>query len=274
MRQLRAVLFVTLPLAACGGNGSGNPDATIIVPDAAPDAFVVIPDAPPDAPNYDFSCETTPVPTTAAATVTISGTAQGLGFNGQAVSITPLNGATIDFCKGNCTGNNKLDTKTSAADGTFTSASLSTGGTPLDGYVRTTMSGYRTTNVYPPNPITANVTGVPAIAYSTGLLALLQNFGVTQDAAKGDLGLIVTDCANTPIGGAALTVKQGGVDVAGTTVIDASMFSAMGAGTFMVFNVPAGATEVGATYMGHTLRAHAVLAVAGQTTATQITPGF
>jgi len=64
------------------------------------------------------------------------------------------------------------------------------------------------------------------------------------------------------------------VDVAGTTVVDASQFSAMAAGTFIVFNVPTGATEVGATYMGHTLRAHTVLSVAGQTTATQIKPGF
>ena len=277
MRQLRAVLFVALPLAACGGSGSGNPDATIIVPDAAPDAFVVIPDAPPDAPNYDFSCETTPEPTTATATVTLSGTAQGVTVSGMTPSIDPLAAATIDFCKGDCTNTNLLDAKTSATDGTFTSAALSTGGTPLDGYVKTSKTGFRTTNVFPASPVIADVANIPALVFSTGAFSALVTFlggGAQQDVAKGNLGVVVTDCALTPISGATITVKQGGIDVAGTTLIDLSALAAQAAGTVVVLNVPAGATEIGATYMGHTLRAHTVLSVAGQTTATQIKPGF
>ena len=286
MRQLRAVLFVALPLAACGGSGSGNTDApVVIVPDAAPDAPAI--DAPPDAPSYDFSCEGNAAPTTVATTVTISGTAQGVTLNGTSPSIDPLAAATIDFCKGDCTTTNKLDTKTSAADGTFTSSAIPTLTMPIDGYVKTTKATYRTSNVYPASPIVQDVTNVPAVTYSNTAFAMIAGIvvgGGGQSNAKGDLGLLVTDCSNTPIAGATLDIKQNGTAVTGTTVFDVSTLSPQAAGTFIVFNVPPGATEVGATYMGHTLRAHTVLvvggsgsggnAVPGQTTATLIRPGF
>lgn len=278
MSQLRSVLFVAaLPLVACGGGGDSQPDAhVVIVPDAAPDA---VPDAAPDAaPMYDFSCEGNSAPTATAATVTISGTAQGVTIAGTSPSVDPLPGATIDFCKMDCTNASKLGTTTSAADGTFSSLPLPTAANNLNGgYVRTAKDTYRTSNVYPANPIQQDVANVPAVTFSNSAFATLaQFFGPSggQDAAKGDLGLIVTDCSDMPIAGATLTLKQMGADVAGTTVFDLSSLSPQAAGTFIVFNVPPGGTEVGATFGPHTLRAHTVRVVAGQTTATIIRPGF
>jgi Flp pilus assembly protein TadG len=80
----------------------------------------------------------------------------------------------------------------------------------------------------------------------------------------------ITDSANVTI-----TVKQGGTAVAGTTVLDASQFDSMAAGTFLVCGVPANpTTEVSAMYMGHQLLAHNVKTVAGDTTATILVPGY
>jgi hypothetical protein len=96
--------------------------------------------------------------------------------------------------------------------------------------------------------------------------------------------LAVTDCASAPITDSAnltVVVKQGGLVVQGTTVIDASTLDPMLAGTFAVFNVPAGTaqqgslvTEVSGMYKTKALRAHDVRVFRNATTGTQLRPGF
>ncbi|HEU0035733.1 MAG TPA: hypothetical protein VFQ53_34210 [Kofleriaceae bacterium] len=267
--QVAIVAISSFAVACGGGDGGAKPDAPpIVVPDAAPDA----PPPPPDAPEYDFSCMNNPAPTTAPATITVSGTANGIDLNGTQPQINPLDGATVNACKGNCTAANKLDTQTSDANGNFTTKALTTGGVPLDGYIRVTKTGYRTSNIFPPAPLVADTAGVPAVAFSTtAFQAAVLFLQVTQTAGNGDVTLFVTDCANTPIMGAQVTVKQGGTDVG--QIIDAGSFG-QGGGTFIVFDVPPGDTEVSATYNGMTLRAHTVTTFGDQTTATQIRPGF
>jgi hypothetical protein len=202
-----------------------------------------------------------PLPTTAADPVTISGNAEEITTGG----INALVGASIaSFKTGNATA---LDTVTSGAAGAFTSGNLVTGGVPLDGYVAATVPGvsgapsaYRGSFIYPPSPLAKSLAGTPVLMLKQTTFTQLSGFaGFTQDdTGNGALILQVVDCANTPVNGATITAMQGTTDVSGMA-FDLGQLSAMAAGTFFVFNVPAGATDVGATYMGHTFRTHSIM---------------
>lgn len=278
MGTLRACALVALSaLAACGSDGKSNIDAMIILEDAAIDAP---PDAAiPDAPSYDFSCMNDPAPATADADVTIGGSVQEVILNGITPEVQPAQDATVDACTGDCVGPNLLDTQgPTGATGTFTSAAIPTGGAPLDGYIRATKTGNRTTYVYPPAPLTTSFPNAPVLMFNaTAFTTIVQFLGVTQEMDNGTLGVAFTDCSNLPIGDTAnlvLSVKQGGVDVTGTEVFDASQLDPSAGGTFLIFNVPPGVTEVGATYNGMALRAHEVGVVATSTTTTIVRPGY
>jgi hypothetical protein len=280
MGIVRTCALISLSaLAACGGSDATPDAAIIIIPDAPPDA------APPDAfePTFDLACIGNAAPTTATANVTLSGVGVEVAIAGTSPTIQASHAATIDICEAACAGADKLDTQVTAATGCpttgcpFTSAALPTGGTPFDVYLRVTKTGNRTTYVYPASPLTADFANIPALTFTDGVIAALGVAGITQEAGKGNLILGITDCANLPITDTAnleLTIKQGGTAVAGTTELSLAMFSPMLAGTFAVFNVPPGVTEIGATYKGMTLRAHDVTVVAGATTASVVRPGY
>ena len=280
MRTLHScALIAIVPLAiACGGGGNNQPDAqVIVVPDApTPDAFVP---PTPDAQQFDFSCVGSAAPAVADPTITLSGAANAIGLNGQTPTVTGLDQATVDTCKGNCTGLNKLNTTTTAmapcgmSGCAFTTGAVASNGVPIDGYLKVSKAGFRTSNVFPASPLSENVMKVPALAFSnSAFFAATVFLGINQTPQNGDVGLFVTDCANTPINGATVTVKHGGNDVG--QIVDASGISALAGGGFVVFDVPPGDTEVNATYNGLTFRAHTVTTFGGQTTATQIRPGF
>lgn len=272
MGTIRSSLYL-VALVACSGN-KAKPDAPPPPIDAAPDAKPI--DAPPDAPSHDLTCIGNTIGQV-AATVTVSGTVTQLDVVNMQPSITMLAGATLNACKGNCQGANKLDTQTSDAQGAFTTKALTTGGTPLDGYISMTHTGDRTVQAYPPYPLTQNLDNVPILTFTPTALGLLSFVGCTQDAGKGMGAVIVTDCMNKRItdgGNVMLSLKQGGVEVTGTTVIDGGTLSPMGAGLFLICNVPPGLTTVNASYSGMTFLAHDVTYTAGTTTETQIRPGY
>ncbi|MBL9019720.1 MAG: hypothetical protein JNL83_36350 [Myxococcales bacterium] len=280
MGNLRAVLFASVAslAAACGGDGgSAKPDAPVIHLDAAVDAA---PDTPPlpDAPSYDLTCLNNTAPTTAAANVTISGTTQEISASGGTPTVTGVSGAVVKSCKGDCTGPNSLGMVTSGAGGAFSTAPLSTGGTPLDGYIDVTRSGDRRTLVYPPSPLTMNQSGVPVLMFNTQAFAALNSLGLLSppqnDTTNGLVGIVVTDCMNTPITeGVVVSVKQNNMPV-GNMPFDLSSLAAQGAGTWLIANVPAGDTTVSATYNGMAFRAHVVTVPAGTTVTTGVRPGY
>ena len=286
MRAIRTCLLAML--AACGGGGSKEIDAMIIIPDAAPDA-------PPDAfePVFDFTCMGNTAPTTAPANITLAGTATEVVIQGLQPAIAPSHAATVDTCRTSggviCAPGGappaRMDTQTTAANGCpntgcpWATGNLPTGGVPLDAFIKVSKPGTnRTTMLFPPSPFNMSLTGVPALTFTTQAFDVIKQVGgIQQSDANGNLALAIVDCANMPITDTAnvtITVKQGGNAVAGTTQIDASQFAAQLAGTFLIFNVPPGTTEVGATYKTRTLRAHNVLTAAQTTTATAIRPGF
>lgn len=274
-----SLLASILASAACGGGSDAKPDAPVII---IPDAAI---DAPPDAfePQFDLSCRNNAAPTTADTNIVISGAALEVVIAGTMPSVAPSHNATIDTCKNNCAGGDKLDTKTTAASGCpstgcpFTTGSLATNSQPFDIYLKVTKTNNRPTLLYPPAPLTTGFANVPAITFTNSAISALALAGINQEAGKGNLVLAIADCMNMPITNTndiVLQIKQGGVAVAGTTEINASMFSPMLAGSYLVFNVPPGVTSIGATYKGMALRAHDVNVVAATTTATAVRPGY
>jgi hypothetical protein len=276
MGNLRACFTVaTLALAACGSDHAAV-DASIKIIDAPPPDMKVFEDAPP--PMFDFSCMGNAAPTTATANITLSGTAQSVSFSG----LTALANATLSACKAGastCTGPNLYGTDTSAADGSWSIGPFATGGTPVDGYIDITSSTTRPTLMFPPSPLTADQGMIPLIAFDPGLITALQQAGCTQnDTVNGIVTLVVTDCTNAPIddsAGTTISVKQGGTEVTGTTVIDLGQLSQQAAGMYLICNVPENAmTTVGASYSGKMLRSHDVSVVKGSTTLTIVRPGY
>lgn len=270
MGNFRTVMSIgLLSLAACGDDGgTATIDAAKPI-DAAVDA---IPDSPPAdaAPNYDFTCLNNAPPANVAATVTVSGTAQEVVIQGMAPAVVANVGVAIKACKGDCLNANNLGTTTSGAAGAYATAPLSTGGVALEGYLDATKNGDRRTLVYPPSPLAQNQSNVPVLQFSNGAMLALTALGITQDANKGMIGIVVTDCANMPIEGATVTVTP-----AGDAPLDlGALAQGMAPGTWLVTNAPAGDATIAATYGGMTLRSHVIKSVAGATTTTGIRPGY
>jgi len=283
MGKLRACLVSALALAACGDSNKAKPDAPVHI-DAAIDTPI---DMPIDmGPTADLSCAGMPLPTTADATVTVAGGTQEISLSGP----TALGSAQVRAFKVGTAA--PLDTVMSdATTGAFTTKALTTGGVPLNAYLEgshadvTDMMGnvtsYRTTFVFPPQPLNTSLPQVPILIASTQTFTQLSGFAnATQDdTVNGALFVAVTDCANKPVTGATLSVKQGAADVG--TVFDLGALSPMAAGLYFVFNVPDGNTDVNAKlgttdFLGHTVIAYkkgAIGGVNGSMTTTIVRPG-
>ncbi len=280
MGKVSACLVVAL--AACGSS-KAKPDAMIVVHDAPPD-MKIFNDAPIDAPpTFDLSCLGNMTYPTAAANVTVSGSAQQVDVQGVTPSITPLVGATVDACQNACTGKDKLATSTTDSTGAYSDGPISTGTTPthIPVYLKITPPSGSTdepVREYPGEDLTADFMGAPVFTLTPGALSALMTFaGCTVTTGNTIMGVLVTDCSNKPITDSAnvtLSIMQGGSPVTGTTTINLGQFTAMAKGTYLVCNVPAStATNVGATYKGMTFLAHDVVTAAGEITAAQVRPG-
>lgn len=267
LRVLCSVLVVSF--AACGDDGSATPDAPVVTlldaPAAPPDAYF------PDAfvPDYDFSCYQNQAPTMAEDTVTLSGTAQEV----VGMSIGPASGVTLQACRGDCTGPDDLGaTEPTGANGMFTTAALATGGEPLDAYLIATKAGSVPTRVYPAAPLTTSQVGIPVLMMSELIYGFIDQF-IEHAPGNALLGIFVTDCVGTPVGGVTVSLTQEGQSVGGAPV-DAGFLDPQFNGAWIVGNVPPGDTTVSATYMGMTFRAHVVAGLADTITTTQVAPGY
>jgi hypothetical protein len=268
-----SLTLIVVGTAACGSNNNNPVDAHVVVPDAKIDAQIdakLFNDAP--APNLDFSCFGLPAPTMADDPVTISGTTSEISQAG----LTATDGVTVAFFKSGVA--TALATVTTAGGGLFASGNVATGGTPVDAYIRASLAQTRTTYLYPPNVVHKSIANVPVPLVTNATFGLLTMFAqVTQDDTNdGALIAILSDCAQTPINGATLSVKQGTTEVG--TQFDLGQLSSMAAGTFFVFNVPDGSTTLTATYGTMTFPVRTVLAHktadgAGSMTATEVLPG-
>ncbi len=214
-----------------------------------------------------FACEGMPLPTTAPAMVKLAGVTQTEGLGGPQIvanaTVAVFQGASVT----------PVATTTSDAQGKY-SVTLSTGGTPLDGYAHVTAPSYLDTYLYPPKPIAADITNATGLLLNTNTFMLVQSFeSVTETPGDGFIGIVVSDCDGNPVAGATVTTmpagtvryNQGGFPNNQATSTDAD-------GVAYVFNVPAGDVTVQATAGSHTLREHVVNARADVITTTVLQP--
>ena len=215
-----------------------------------------------------MSCLGTSLPTTAPSTITISGTAVAPGVSGT----TLLAGVSVEaYTAGSGT---PVASTTTGSGGTF-SLTLSTGGAPIDGYLKLTMAGYTETDYYPATPAAADGnTGYINLLDASAMSYLSYFSGVALDSSACQIFVGVTDCQPQPIAGAscssspsaaAVRYLAGGVPSSSATATDTS-------GAAVLLNVPAGSASVQASYNSNTLRAHSVNCPAGVNVQTYVKP--
>ena len=241
--KLYPVVFVIGAAAACGDN-QGVVDAPMKTPDASIDAAI---DAMPDARPLDFSCITNSQPTTAPAQITASGRTIELTLGGP----VPLGGMTVDvYASG---GTAPVSTTTSdMTAGAWSTGAMATGMVPWDGFLKASKDGYRTAFFVPPQKINADYAGVDILTGAADTWSTLEQIthNTQDDTVNGAFMLKVTDCAGQPITDSVVNLKQGNTAVGSD--FNLGTLSTKAKGLHIVYNVPAGPTEVTATYMGMT----------------------
>jgi hypothetical protein len=220
----------------------------------------------------DLSCLGMPLPTTANPTVTVTGDTFTVGLSGQ----TAVTGVPIKaFANGNAT---PLAMTTSDSNGKF-SVMLTTGGTPIDGYLLGSDNGmgqsYLDTYLYPPYPLAKDQGSASILLASSGTLSTLGLItGQSQMSTNAFVAVVVSDCSNMPITGATISTSPAGTICYHQSGANFSCGSgATGSdGIAFVFNVTPGQTMVGAMYNGMSLRSHSINARANAITTTAILP--
>jgi len=241
-RTGRALQFVLIAggLAACGSSSTGLPAG--------------------------FECLGQALPTTAPALVNVTGM-----VTANVLSPKPVPHA---FVYGFRTG----DTTHLAGDTTNTpgqySLAISTGGTPVNGYLAISDSGHHIdTYAYPAVPLAVDVTENVLMVSSSEFSILASSAGINPVAGDGFVGVVVRNCQGTPIEGATVTSSPvGTVRYNGGGVPSSTATSTAADGVAYIANVAPGNVTVQATASGHTLRQHTVNARANAITLTEIQP--
>ena len=242
------LVAVAAALAACSGsNGTMSPTNTI----------------------GPYDCSGTALPATAATVVSVSGTVTEITLGGPA----GVPGATLEAFR---TGDTSpLATTTTAADGSYT-ISVTTGGVPLDGYLRVDKASYDTTYLYPSAPLVASFAGAKIVLLNPFELSVLANAaGITLSSTNGLVVLTVVDCTGKVLAGATVSsnpaagatrYNSGGEPQSSASATDVD-------GLAYLLNLPAGNVAVQGSSGSHTLRSHTLNARAGAITQTILAPG-
>jgi len=141
------------------------------------------------------------------------------------------------------------------------SMTVTTGGTPLDGYVHASKTGYIDTYAYPSAPLPANATIAIPMVTSGEFSLLAGQAGVTPVAGKASLGLEPVDCTGAAVPGALVYTSP------------SAQAYTNGTGDFFVFNAAPGSTDVSASFQSHIFHTHTIVAVADAVTISIIAPG-
>lgn len=228
-------------------------------------SFVAACGSDSNSPDPGFECLGAPIPATAPATITVNGQ-----ILANALSPTALGGAIVTAFRIGVTDSLAVDTSNTPG---FYGLSLSSGGTPINGYLRVTHSGQVDTYAYPSRPLFADLTTNVLMPTNTELGFLGAAVGVTQAAGNGFIGVIVKNCDGVTLAGATVTTSPAGtVKYNSASGPSPSATSTASDGVAYVFNVPAGNVTVMANASGHTLRQHVVTARADVVTLTEIQP--
>jgi hypothetical protein len=213
-----------------------------------------------------FGCEGAPLPTTAPATITISGTIidDDLGV--------PISGANL-IVRSRIT-DAIVTVTTSNAAGAF-SFNVSTGGIPADIYMNVIRSpAYIQSDFAPASPFAGDATVTVPMLSPSRLSALSAVGAGNQTSGKGYIRLVVEDCDGNPVAGAtAMSVpaatpvryNSGGSPNSSTTSTDTD-------GIAHLFNATPGSVAVDASKSSIAFREHDVPVEGDIVTVTVVAP--
>ena len=246
MKALHALILV----AACGGSG-GNGDSPGTDGSMTADAKVFL-DAPPVVPQM----------------ISIGGIASERSISGETV----VAGVTMAlYASSNET--TPIAMATTAADGKYM-IMATTNGTPIDGFIKATKSGYVDLYMYPASPFITDEMDAGVNMMTPSNKDFLNSLaGGNQMAGKGMIGLQIRDAGGNPVEGATIssTPASGGYRYTNSSGLPSANATATAAdGVAFMFNVPSGSVTVTATKAGKTFKAHAVLARADKFTTTSV----
>ena len=241
-RATRPLSFalITAALAACGKDSSG--------------------------PAAGFECLGQALPTAAPALVNVTGT-----VTANVLSPNPVPHAFVyEFRTGDTT---HLAGDTTDTPGRYAVA-ISTGGLPVNGYLAISDSGHHMdTYAYPAVPLVGDITQNVLMVSGSEFPVLAAAAGITPVPGDGFIGIVVRNCAGTPIAGATVTSSPMGTVRYNTGGLPSSSATSTSAdGVAYIANVVAGNVTVMATASGNTLRQHVVNARADAITLTEIQP--
>jgi hypothetical protein len=244
MKKLIGLLLVA---AACGGGGGGNNDG--MDPDGNPNSEAV------------------------PMMVTITGIASSRDIGGTAPEpgVTVAAFATSDE-------NTALATATTDAAGAFT-LTITTTGTAINGFLKATKSGFTTSYLYPPAPITGNLMMVPMNMLTTGNFMTLATLAqVTRTPGTGVIGVLVVsgpELTSTPVGGATITTSPASMPYrynGSSGLPSGSATATQPDGLAYAFNAPVGAITVSAAKSGSTFKTTMLKSHADALIQTLVTP--
>jgi hypothetical protein len=237
-----------------GGGGNNNVDAAV--------------NNMPDAPGF------LDAPPTNVAMITVSGTAEEISANGSGA----LAGVLIEAFRN---GNENMVIASTTTDGLGNySLTIETKGEKVDGYLKATKTGFKTTYLYPPYALdmdfnNASVFMVKPDTWDT--LSLVAQ--AMQQEGNGIVALIVSDGSSMPIEGAKINSTPVASPperynaMVGTYTLPSTMASMTYTdGIGYLFNLPPGKVTVGATKGAMQFKSHQVKAWANELTTTVIVP--
>ncbi|HEY5923514.1 MAG TPA: hypothetical protein VIV11_17660 [Kofleriaceae bacterium] len=205
------------------------------------------------------------------AMITITGTASERSASGS----NPKAGVMVAAYK-NSDAATVVAMSTTDAAGMYT-LTIPTGGAPIDGYVKATVTGLVDTYLYPPKPLIADFSGASLNMITQGTLDLLSGTlcGSGQEATKGVIAVLIVDAAMTPIEGATATGTPAPAKICyngSSGLPDRNATVTQPDGVAYMLNVGPGEVTVNASKSGLTFVSHKVNARAGVFTTTPISP--
>ncbi len=161
--------------------------------------------------------------------------------------------------------------------GTFSLVDPTNSATPLDAYIKATVSGHVDTYIFPGTALSENIDNAPLLMLSNSVFGFLPTFsGVPAIAGTGTFTTAVVDCNNDPIAGAVLTISP---DMGTVQYGDASGLpntaggtETLAAGVVYIFNVPPGEYTISVDVGGTAMRSNTVKSFANGVSTIQIVP--
>ena len=201
--------------------------------------------------------------------ITVSGTAVKRSIS----TITPAVGATVEAFRASDAA--PLVSTTTDAQGKYSLVFTSDGA--FDGYVKSALSSFLDTYLYPPAPLIETFSALSINHIDSTTLNYLTNTscGSAQVTTNGIVAVVVVDMNNMPVAGVAVSSAPAATKYCynGTNGLP-DMAAAMTSndGVAYMINVPAGKVMVSAQKAGIVFRPHEVTARANVLTGTLIQP--